>query len=216
MQIKLDMKIVFFLLVFYMTHQIKIYALLMIFACLHELGHLIVGLTLGIKPTSIEVKPVGFSITLKNPIVDYNKKILRGNVLELKKIFVYIVGPVINIFIAGIIYLINKYEIKMQELIYINLIIAFVNFLPIYPLDGGRILKSILHITLGLKKAYELTEKISLSVTVLTLAIGSILVLKVQNYGLLIMLIYLLFINISENKRIQGKIKLYEIMNKEQ
>lgn len=216
MQIKLDMKIVFFLLIFYMTHQIKIYALLMIFACLHELGHLVAGLILGIKPTSIEIKPVGFSMTLKNPVADYNKKILRGNVLELKKIFVYISGPVINIVIAGIMYFINKNEIKMQELIYINLIIAFVNFLPIYPLDGGRILKSMLHITLGLKKAYELTEKISLSVTVLTLSIGSLVVLKVKNYGLLIMLMYLLFINISENRKIQNKLKLYEMISKEQ
>lgn len=216
MQIKLDMKILVFVLIFYMTHQIKIYALLMIFACLHELSHLLMGLVLGIKPTVLEIKPVGFAVTLKNPIRDYNRKFFNGNILEFKKIFVYIMGPVCNIILAIIIYFTNIDFLLKQELMYTNLIIAFVNFLPVYPLDGGRIVKSILSIIFGLKKSYEITERVSLFVTVLTLAFGSIVVLKVQNYGLLIMLLYLLYINIVESKKIQKKIELYELINKEQ
>lgn len=216
MQIKLDMKILVFVLIFYMTHQIKIYALLMIFACLHELSHLLMGLVLEIKPTVLEIKPVGFAVTLKNPIRDYNKKFFNGNILEFKKIFVYIMGPVCNIVLAIIINFINIDFFLRQELMYINLIIALVNFLPVYPLDGGRIVKCILSIIFGLKKSYEITERVSLFVTVLTLAFGSIVVLKVQNYGLLIMLLYLLYINIVESKKIQKKIELYELINKEQ
>ena len=215
MQIKLDMKILVFILIFYITHQIKIYALLMIFACLHEFGHLLTGLALGIKPIVIEIKPIGFSVELKNPISDYNKKFFNGNRLELKKIFVYTMGPVVNIILAILIYFFNIDILNKQELIYINLIIAFVNFLPMYPLDGGRIFKCIIYILFGVKKSYELTEKISLIVTVMALSLGSFVVLKVNNYGLVIMLMYMLFINISESRKIQKKLKLYELIDKQ-
>lgn len=214
MQIKLDMKILVFILIFYITQQIKIYALLMIFACLHELSHLLVGLILGIKPIILEIKPVGFSMTLKNPMESYNKKFYKANILELKKIFVYVAGPFFNIVLAIIIHFFNIDFFIKQEVMYINLIIAFVNFLPIYPLDGGRILKSIMSIMVGLKRAYIITEKVSLFATSFVLAFGSIVVLVVRNYGLLIMLLYLLYINFVENKKIQKKLELYELIDK--
>lgn len=216
MQIKLDMKIFVFVLIFYITHQMKIYALLMIFACLHELSHLLMGLILGIKPIIFEVKPIGFSLTLKNPIVDYNKKFYKANILELKKIFVYLVGPISNLLFAVAVYFINLDTLVKQELIYINIIIAFVNFIPVYPLDGGRIFKSTMSIIFGSKKSYEITEKVSLFVTVITLAFGSLVILKAQNYGLLLMLLYMLYINIRESKIIQKKLELYNLINKEQ
>ena len=123
MQIKIDMKILIFLLIFYLTNQIKVYILLMIFACLHELGHLGLGLILGFKPISFEIKPIGFSASFYNLVKDYNKKILNGNILELKKIFVYLIGPITNIVLALIIYYIKMDALVKQELIYINLII---------------------------------------------------------------------------------------------
>ena len=81
MQIKVDLKILIFILIFYLTNQIKIYTLLMIFACIHEFGHLLTGLLLGFSPSIFEIKPRGFSISFNNPILDYNKKILKANLL---------------------------------------------------------------------------------------------------------------------------------------
>ena len=90
MQIKVDLKILIFALIFFLTNQIKLYILLMIFAFTHEMAHLITGVCLGFKPSVLEIKPIGFSISFINPIVDYNKKILKSNILELKKIIIYI------------------------------------------------------------------------------------------------------------------------------
>ena len=42
MSIKIDLKIFLFIILFWLTSQIKIYAVLMIFALIHELGHLLV------------------------------------------------------------------------------------------------------------------------------------------------------------------------------
>lgn len=212
MQIKIDMKILIFVLIFFITNQIKIYILLMIFACLHELGHLIFGMILGFKPYLFEIKPIGFSVSFNNVVEDYNKKIKRGNLLELKKIFVYIAGPMVNILLSFILYFFNIDILLKSELIYLNLILAFVNLLPIYPLDGGRILKCILCIFCGLKKSYIITERVSVVVMVLILFASSILVLKVHNLGLLVIILYLVYIKMIETRRVERKLALFELI----
>ena len=214
MQIKIDMKILIFVLIFFITNQIKIYILLMIFACLHELGHLIFGMILGFKPYLFEIKPIGFSVSFNNAIEDYNKKIKKGNLLELKKIFVYIAGPMVNILVSFILYFFNIDILLKVELIYLNLILAFVNLLPIYPLDGGRILKCILCISYGLKKSYIITERVSVVVIVLILFASSILVLKVHNFGLLLIILYLVYIKMIETRRVERKLALFELIEK--
>ena len=97
MKFKIDLKIFLFIILFYFTKQLELYALLMIFAILHELGHLIVGLISGLKPEKLEIKPYGVSILFKLFPKDYNIKIKNGNKLELKKIFIAFAGPFTNL-----------------------------------------------------------------------------------------------------------------------
>lgn len=210
MQIKIDLKILIFLLIFHFTGQIKIYTLLMIFACIHEFGHLIAGLCVGFRIKSFEIKPIGFTISFYHSIDDYNKKIRRGNLLELKKVLVYMSGPLVNIVTSVIFFFVKGDELLRTELIYINLIIALVNLIPIYPLDGGRIMKSILCIFLGLRKAYKYTEKVSWISVIMILATSSILILKVKNYALLLMILYLFYIRIINSKVIERKIRMFD------
>ena len=80
-----------------MTSQIKIYITMMICAILHELGHLIMGIILGMKPEKLEIIPIGIRITFKLNIKDINKKVKKANKLEIKKILIAIAGPAINI-----------------------------------------------------------------------------------------------------------------------
>ena len=68
MQIKINLKIFLFLIIFIITGQIKIYALLMLFAFIHELGHIAMGIILGFKPESISIIPTGFSVQFKAEI----------------------------------------------------------------------------------------------------------------------------------------------------
>ena len=65
MHVKLDLKIILVLLIFFLTDQIEMYLLFMFFAILHELGHLIMGLLLGFKPKGIKLIPMGVSICFK-------------------------------------------------------------------------------------------------------------------------------------------------------
>ena len=50
MKIRIDLKIFLIIFIFILTNQIQIYMLIMIFALLHELGHLLAGLLLKLKP----------------------------------------------------------------------------------------------------------------------------------------------------------------------
>lgn len=46
MQIRLNLKIFIFIILFIVTRQIEIYGVLMLFAIVHELGHMIAGVLL--------------------------------------------------------------------------------------------------------------------------------------------------------------------------
>ena len=86
MKFKIDLKIFLITFLFFMTSQIKIYITMMICAILHELGHLIMGIILGMKPEKLEIIPIGIRITFKLNIKDINKKVKKANKLEIKKI----------------------------------------------------------------------------------------------------------------------------------
>ena len=58
--------------------------MIMVFAIIHELGHLLAGLLLGMKPDKLEINPFGVSIDFNIKRKDYMKKIRKGNLLELK------------------------------------------------------------------------------------------------------------------------------------
>lgn len=216
MQIKIDMKILIFLFIFYISNQLKIYTILMIFACIHELGHLCLGKIVGFKLNCFEIKPVGFSVSFDNQIEDYNKKFFKGDILELKKIFVYLVGPIINVILAIVIYYVEIDNVLKLDLIYVNLIIAFFNFLPVYPLDGGRILKSILCIFFGLRKSYIIVKVVSKVVVMMVVVMSSFLVLKVHNFGIAVISMYLLYIQMMESRRIDFKLKFFDLIEKQE
>ena len=152
MKFKIDLKIFLITFLFFMTSQIKIYITMMICAILHELGHLIMGIILGMKPEKLEIIPIGIRIRFKLNIKDINKKVKKANKLEIKKILIAIAGPAINILLIIISATTKINIIAKINFIYANLLLAIINLVPIYPLDGGRILKGIITIFKGKQK----------------------------------------------------------------
>lgn len=210
MRFRIDLKIFIFLILFYFTKQIQVYAMIMIFAIIHELGHLLAGLLMGMKPEKIEIMPFGVSISFKINIKDYNRKIKNGNTLELKKIMVAAAGPITNFIIILITCNLNMEIVKSLIIIYTNFLIMIFNLLPIYPLDGGRILKGILHIYFGRRKAEKYINNISKITIIIITAISSILILYIKNISIFLIDMYLWYLVIKENLKYKKREEIYK------
>ena len=74
------------------------------------------------------------------------------------------------------------------------------NLISLYPLDGGRVARSILRIFYGENKAYKIMKVLS-NITIFSLTfVGSIAILYLKNIAILIILSYLWILFLKEKE----------------
>lgn len=191
MKVKIDLKILVFLAIFCFTKQLEIYIIIMFFCFLHELGHILVGVIMKMKIENLEIMPFGLSTSFKVDFDDLDRKVKNGNILEIKKIIVSIAGPIFSLVFAILCTYIDIPCITKQDAIYSNLLIFSFNLIPLYPLDGGRIIKGILHIQFGIDKSIELIKSISNITIIILTVISSIAIYYLKNIAIFLMCIFL-------------------------
>lgn len=160
--------------------------------------------------------PFGLSIGFESKRENYNKKIKNGTKLTLKKLIIALAGPITNLIfvIIFLLFPISFFGVEREIIVYANILIGIFNLIPIFPLDGGRIANCILHIFYGKKEAYNYTNKISNITIALLTAISSIVILYLRNIAILLILVYLWYLVIIENKKYKNKREIYERFEK--
>ncbi|MFA5146392.1 MAG: site-2 protease family protein [Candidatus Omnitrophota bacterium] len=128
------------------------------FVTLHELCHSLVAKHFGITVREITLLPIGGVASMaKMPKRPYQEFLIS------------IAGPAFNILVVAALYIPLNYILGPEVLFHplstatwpltaaylywINLILALFNLIPAFPMDGGRILRSLLARKIGYRKA---------------------------------------------------------------
>lgn len=212
MKIKVNINIFLFLILFVITNQIELYALSMIFALIHEIGHLLMGVFLSYEVDTFRIMPLGFSIEFKEKIEKYNQKILKSRKAVLDKMLIAIAGPITNLIIILVLVISKTSDLNLT---YSNLIVMLFNLIPIYPLDGGRIILNLFKLFKENQKAYTYTNIISNVFIIILTIVSSITIYYYKNIAILLILFIIWGLNIKENKRYNMYYKIYQTIDKQ-
>jgi len=139
-----------------------------VFACviMHEYGHALTGQKFGVKTVDIIITPIG-GLARMNRIPDH----------PAQEFLITLAGPMVNLIIAIVIgflfYIVTgKFSLDMTTynlnhptefirlLVPINLTLFLFNLIPAFPMDGGRILRSLLAVKFGKVRATRIATQI--------------------------------------------------------
>ncbi len=149
-------------------------------ALLHEVGHILVMKKCGINIYEIKILPFGIDIKKQQSITSYKTDIIIG-----------LAGVTVNLLLIFLSILLPKSNLT-QTFILSNLILIFINILPIKTLDGGQILEKVI----AYKSDIQTAEKVvSIASFICLLLVGSIsiwiLLYSSYNFTLFLMCVYL-------------------------
>ena len=130
--LEIENLLIIILISFFFSDKIKLfltsYFVCYLFIIFHELSHIMIATLYGKKILKLRLSIAGVCVRFNN--------FSLGNI---KKIVIYMAGPLANICLA---ILFNNIDFVFD----INIFLAILNLLPVYPLDGYNILKCVLNL----------------------------------------------------------------------
>jgi Zn-dependent protease len=137
---------------------------------LHELGHALAARRFGIQTHDITLLPIGGVARLE-----------RMPENPWQELVVALAGPAVNIALAGILFLVllptltlqmlgriyNVGETMLFNLLVWNLFMAAFNLIPAFPMDGGRVLRALLAMRMGLQRATVVAARVGQGLAVM-------------------------------------------------
>lgn len=156
-------------------------SLTFLFVMFHEFGHILMAKYLGIKVGDITLYPIGGAARIQIKVDEPGKELV-----------VTLAGPIVNLMFCGMFFLLFKFTnfISSDALIVlfaINFVLFVFNMVFAFPLDGGRILRSVL--TFILKGNYVLS-------TIIAVRISQVIYLASLVYGMYFFDVMLIFFSV--------------------
>ncbi|MBE7075277.1 MAG: hypothetical protein E7376_04795 [Clostridiales bacterium] len=121
-----------------------------IVVCMHELAHAFIAKKLGYKLGKLYIMPYGVCL-------NYENNIFGGS----DEIYISIAGPLVNVLFCILcvtvwwLFPITYYY--LDYFCFCNLLLASFNFLPCFPLDGGRVFVALLSKKIDREKAIKIS-----------------------------------------------------------
>lgn len=185
-----------FLLISFLSGYFEYVYILLLVIFIHEYGHYFFSLLMNLKIKNIVIYPLG-GITILNEKLNISIlkeffSLLGGITFQL--LFYFLILKLYNLgYITNhVYYIFNK----------INYILISFNFMPIIPLDGGRLLNLIFNLFLP----YKTSNKIMIFISLL---FSIIFILYFRTFISLIIFIYLIIYIYKEYKNIELKYRVF-------
>ncbi|MFW6264827.1 MAG: M50 family metallopeptidase [Bacillota bacterium] len=185
-------------LVFFLSGMIWDLLIAFTLVIIHELAHVLAAYFLGYKMNKIELFPFG-------GMAEYSGLLEMEAKDEIK---VALAGPLLNLGLFFIFYILLNFDIIeinsiIKLIINYNLIIATVNLIPALPLDGGRVLRSILVQIYGIKKGNKLAVKFAKIIAVVGILIAVlVLIFEKSNIWFLFFFFFIYALVTKEEKQL--------------
>jgi Zn-dependent protease len=175
----------------------------LVFACVvfHELGHSLTARKFGLEVASITLLPIGGMAAMRTLPKKPGQELL-----------IALAGPAVSLVLAVIFgcatyYLYGLMALQafakaplLGQLAYINVILAMFNLLPAFPMDGGRIVRSLLWMKFGFVRATTLAAHLGqgLAIVMFFLAIN-------HNYMLILVAVFVYLGAMAEGRAAQWR-----------
>ena len=189
---------IFLMLFSVLTRVFWIVLLYFLFLVLHELVHALVAKKLGYALGRIKLLATGAVLEAESD--DFSFK---------DEIKIAISAPLFNLFIAifllGIWWIFPESYNYTQDVFVINLAIFSFNILPIFPLDGGRVLLAYLSLYLDRKTALLVTKSVAILLSLCIFMLFVFSLFSSPNFSLGIIAITLFVGAITEDKKAMYK-----------
>lgn len=170
-----------------LTASFKNFIIISCLITIHELGHFSMAKLLNVEVDKIYLYPLG----------GISKFFLPINATFIKEFLILITGPIFQCFAQGILLLLFPESERLIIMYHYGILIF--NLLPIYPLDGGKLVQLLLATLFPYKKSLELSIIISYVMIVIYFLVN----LKTIKINSLIITLFLVHKVSKEQKKIK-------------